>query len=374
MRMMHNKSKIKVLFYISTHGFGHATRIMEVINALRTQPADMEIFIKSDVPEWLFHYTLKNNYQLYPMPQDFGVLQTDYSEVDILASLQQMRKFAQDAENILHAEVTFCNQHDITVIVSDIPPLAFKIGHESGIPAIGISNFSWDWIYKEYMKVYPDYQDVIDFMQFCYRLADNFLRLPLHGDVSIFPRITEIPLIGRRSRKKREYVRSRLQIAGNEQLVLITFGGSRSIKILTENVNTQPAIKYFVTETSGIQAERMQILRTDWLQREQLEFEDIILASDAVMSKPGYGICSECLVNGPPLIYTERKNFCEYDVLVEGMQRLNRAVFLSAENLSNGEWGGAIDEALELGYRDCPIAFNGADEAALEIINMAGKT
>ena len=38
--------------------------------------------------------------------------------------------------------------------------------------------------------------------------------------------------------------------------------------------------------------------------------------SDVVMTKPGYGIVSECLANGTALLYTARGRFAEYPVLV----------------------------------------------------------
>ena len=38
--------------------------------------------------------------------------------------------------------------------------------------------------------------------------------------------------------------------------------------------------------------------------------------SDVVVTKPGYGIISECLANDTALLYTDRGHFIEYDVLV----------------------------------------------------------
>ena len=45
-------------------------------------------------------------------------------------------------------------------------------------------------------------------------------------------------------------------------------------------------------------------------------------AADVVVSKPGYGIVSECIVNGAALLYTSRGRFAEYDVFVEEIRAL----------------------------------------------------
>ena len=35
-------------------------------------------------------------------------------------------------------------------MVADIPPLAFAAAHRLGLPAVGVTNFSWGWIYAPY--------------------------------------------------------------------------------------------------------------------------------------------------------------------------------------------------------------------------------
>ncbi len=45
----------RLLFYVSGHGFGHATRICALIAALRARTGSaLEIEIRSEAPEWIF--------------------------------------------------------------------------------------------------------------------------------------------------------------------------------------------------------------------------------------------------------------------------------------------------------------------------------
>src|SRR5690606_27848302 len=49
--------------------------------------------------------------------------------------------------------------------------------------------------------------------------------------------------------------------------------------------------------------------------RHRFSFSDVIATANVVVSKPGYGILSECVVNHKPLVYAERTDFREYPVL-----------------------------------------------------------
>ncbi len=45
-----------------------------------------------------------------------------------------------------------------------------------------------------------------------------------------------------------------------------------------------------------------------------LRYEDLVAAVDIVITKPGYGIISECVANETALLYTSRGRFAEYEV------------------------------------------------------------
>ena len=75
-------------------------------------------------------------------------------------------------------------------------------------------------------------------------------------------------------------------------------------------------------------------------------YPDLVAASDVVISKPGYGIISECIANGAALLYTSRGHFAEYDVLVSGMPRFLRCRFIAQDDLLAGRWTDAIDALL----------------------------
>ena len=65
----------------------------------------------------------------------------------------------------------------------------------------------------------------------------------------------------------------------------------------------------------------------------ELRYEDLVATAEAVVTKPGYGIVSECVANGTPLLYTSRGRFIEYDMFVTEMPRVLTCRFMPQDDL-----------------------------------------
>ena len=52
-----------ILFYITGHGFGHATRVIETINQLSDKAPDVLALIATSVPKWLFEQQVKGDFR-----------------------------------------------------------------------------------------------------------------------------------------------------------------------------------------------------------------------------------------------------------------------------------------------------------------------
>jgi L-arabinokinase len=77
-----------------------------------------------------------------------------------------------------------------------------------------------------------------------------------------------------------------------------------------------------------------------------LGYQDVVRAVDVVVSKPGYGIISDCVANGTALLYTARGRFAEYDVLVAEMPRHLRCRFIDGDDFRAGRWREGLDALL----------------------------
>jgi L-arabinokinase len=89
------------------------------------------------------------------------------------------------------------------------------------------------------------------------------------------------------------------------------------------------------------------------------------------MTKPGYGIVSECVANRTAMLYTSRGHFIEYDVMVREMPRYLRCRYIEQDELFRGRWRDGLDAVLASPAPDA-VRTDGADEIARKILEGTG--
>ena len=71
-----------IVWYVSGHGFGHASRDIEIINALRECRPGLPVIVRTGARRWLFDLTLKAPVEFQPVDCDTGVVQIDGLRLD----------------------------------------------------------------------------------------------------------------------------------------------------------------------------------------------------------------------------------------------------------------------------------------------------
>jgi UDP-N-acetylglucosamine:LPS N-acetylglucosamine transferase len=104
-----------------------------------------------------------------------------------------------------------------------------------------------------------------------------------------------------------------------------------------------------------------------------VRYEDVVGAADAVVTKPGYGIVSECIANDTAMLYTSRGHFAEYDVLIEEIPKHLRAAFISHDDLYSGKWEPALNKLLAQPKPEKKPDTNGAEVAAEMLLKALDK-
>ena len=104
-----------------------------------------------------------------------------------------------------------------------------------------------------------------------------------------------------------------------------------------------------------------------------VRYEDLVGASEAVVTKPGYGIISECIANDAAVLYTPRGHFPEYDVLVDEMPKYLRSASIGHDDLLAGKWESALDKLLAQPKIKKKPETNGADVAAEVLLKALDK-
>ncbi len=348
--------------YISGHGFGHATRMAAVIGALAEHAPDLRVSIVSTAPEWLFRLNLSVPFRFRPRALDVGVVQRDSIRLDAPGTLAAYARVLERQDALIEGEAAALQRESVDLVIADIPPAAFPIARRAGIPGVGIGNFSWDWIYAEYVRSQPAYGYLLAAIRENYGQANLFLRLPFHGPCDAFPVVRDIPLVARRSHRSRQEIRSRMGMSETRPVILLSFGGFDLAGLDFDAVGRLDEYLFLTTQAPPRPVRNVRVVAPDGLR-----YEDLVAQADVVITKPGYGIVSDCLANRTPVLYTSRGEFAEYARLVEGLERFGVCRFITNEDLLSGNWGGALAALLQQPSRWPELSMNGAHVAAENI-------
>ncbi len=368
------RSHSRVIFYISGHGLGHASREVEVIRAMaRLEPA-VNVTVRSSALPWIFAGARPTPLDLAHVDVDTGVAQIDSLSLDEDETARRAGAFYAEFERKADAEARAITESGAAVVVGDIPPLAFAAAARANVPSVALANFTWDWIYEGYPSFATLAPDAIDVIRRAYALTSRALRLPLHGGFQPMAGVLEdIPLVARHAGHTREETRKLLNLGNGRVVALASFGGHR-VDLPYADIARSGRFTLLLTDyedRGGPHPESLRCVNTAWLSEQGYRYSDLVAAADVVVSKPGYGIVSECLANGPALLYSDRGHFREHDVFVAMMPRLLRCRHISQDDLRAGRWNDALEALLAQAAAPERVATNGADVAARIILEIA---
>jgi hypothetical protein len=243
------------------------------------------------------------------------------------------------------------------LVIGDVPPLAFAAAKRAGISSVAVSNFTWDWIYAYFPEFEALAPRVIETIKRAYADATLALRLPIQGGFeSMRDVIRDIPFIARKSARDPADTRRRLGLDGRRPVILSSFGA----------VGIE--LPYDRIAASGV-----AVIEERRLPPAGIRYEDLVRAVDVVVSRPGYGIVSDCIANDARLLYTSRGRFAEYEVMVAEMPRVLRCRHIPREDLLSGNWAGAVEAVLAQPRPVEEVDVNGAAVAAAHVLELAEK-
>jgi len=363
-----------IVFYISGHGFGHASRDVEIINRLATAQ-QAPIVLRTSVNRDLLQRTVRVPYDLREGICDTGIVQSNSITHDDPATVAAALDFYASFDERVAAEVAALSDLDVRLVVGDIPPLAFATAAALGVPSIAVGNFTWDWIYETLPGFLPDGQATLELIRDCYRRADLALELPFSGGFEIFERVGRLPLVARHARHSRAATRRHFGLRPDARVVLLSFGGYGLPMLDLADLDCRADWTIVTTDrvTAGAEAlPHVRVVSEREFLNGRFRYEDLVAAADVVLTKPGYGIIAECIAAGTAVVYTSRGEFREYDVLVAGMASLLRSQFINQAELFAGQWWDALAAVMAQPKPTGSMPTNGAEIAAGVIDAAAG--
>ena len=344
-------------YYVTGHGFGHAIRSIQVIQAL---PKEMRVLIKSSAPERLFREEMPHcAFEFIPAEYDCGALQTDSVTTLPGATLTRYREIETRNEASLPDEIAFLRREDVRCVACDVPPFPLYAAQRAGIPGVAIANFTWHDIYAGYVQT-PEDAALLGRIKAQYQAASLALITPLATPTvsDVFPNVAHIPLIARRGQNVRQSLLNAFGLPVGRNLALVYLGGW-GMDILWDAVaNLRDWVFLVDRPLPGAPPNVLPFDPAVW------RYADVAASVDTVISKAGYGTVTDCIANSVPLIYLPREGFAEHMALVAGMQPWGGGIEITAEDFFQGHWHTALGKALTVTLSPDTYKTNGAVVAA----------
>jgi L-arabinokinase len=338
-----------LVFYISGHGFGHASRDVLVINEVARRAPDEAFALRTTVPRWFLDASLRARATILAGDTDTGAVQIDSLTIDEDETARRAARFYDGFEARVAREAALLREHGASIVVGDVPPLAFAAARLAGIPSVALANFTWDWIYAAYPQFDALAPGVREVIGAGYADATATLRLPFQGGFETMHAIEDVPLVARRAAVPAGETRRRLGLTNDRPVVLASFGGHGArlpVAEATRDGSFTLVVTDYEIDAADAANPSMRLVPTTELASLGLGYPDLVGAADVVVTKLGYGIVSECIANRTALLYTPRGRFAEQDIFIREMPGVLRCRKLDETSLRAGQWSEAIHALL----------------------------
>ncbi len=325
-----------VFFYVSGHGFGHARRAGEVARHLLQLRPDLSICFRTMAPAWLFDDLDTARISVQAVSIDPGAAEDGPLCVSPVKTADKVAQFMAGRDQLISSEIEYVRQARPALVLADISFAPGPIAAAGAVPCIGISNFTWDWIYQSLFD--GRHAQWIDQIQRDYAAFTAILRPPSGEVCPTIPKIIDCPLIARRSLRPRQEILGALESLGLRDLhrprVLVGMRGGFSAQTLASAAASAPEFDFLFPEASGPPATNLF-----YFDSRQVPFVDLLAVSDVVVSKLGYGIAADCLAARVGILWPRRTGFVEDPLTERAIQQFVRSRELPLDDYHAGNWG-----------------------------------
>ena len=315
-----------IALYISSHGFGHMTRCLGIIeNILKTSDCNLYMVCGKRQNEFARVYLAKYKDRIIykDLVTDIGLVNKENSlEVDKILLEKELLEFTSSWKDVVNDEYNFLKNLNIKCIVSDISPIGTLVGHKLYLPVVLITNFTW---IEQYEYIGID-ESIVDKYRQAYSYVNKFIKYDLCSPISSVncKDINEVGFtcrdinIDKVEKIKQQYGKS----------IMVTCGKSANLN--TINIKN---FKGTIFTTSGIDITCEEDCNVVNLPIDILDTQNYITASDMVITKAGWGTIAEGIIGHTNLVLIKRPSAKEDSFNIEELKKRNLAISINEEDL-----------------------------------------
>lgn len=312
----------RIAYYISEYGYGHASRSIGIIRELIKQESELEIIVINSFAEDFLKQSLDSSRIIFRnVETDIGYFLKENSIYpDAKRQRLELDLYLSTLNHVAKKEVEYLKRRSINLVISDISPLAFKVGKMFKVPTIGISNFSWYTAFKELIT-----QKQLLELESIYKYADYFFELAGSNELQ-WGKTFKFEFIAR-DINYGEVERIKQLYGKNKKLVFLGLGMKVDVEIFKNiSIWDDVGVHFIVSSNSNINHDNVSTIPVDYT-----ETQNFVAACDLVISKAGWGTVSEAAIGGVPLLIIEREKMSEDSNTIKMVRDYNLGLIIKWE-------------------------------------------
>ncbi len=352
-------------YFISPHGFGHAARAAAVMAAVQVLDPRIRFEIFTTIPKRFFEESLLGPFGYHAQVTDVGLVQKDPLCADLPETLARLDEFLPFDGGVIKHLAETVSRLNCAMVLCDISPMGIAVARKAGVPSLLVENFTWDWVYGEYVSQMPGFKAHMDYLEPLFSHADYHVQAsPVCKKRSVH--LTTGPIC-RRPRQNRRQVRARLGIPHKTPMVLITMGGIPKEHLFMDQLSRQNGIFFVVPgSASGLGTSKNVISLPH---HSAFYHPDLVGAADAVVGKVGYSTLSEIYHAEVPFGYIKRGRFQESEILAAYVEKYMAGFAIDENEFERGEWLLRVPQLLDL-----PVCSRKETNGAQKVANFLLET
>ena len=300
-----------------------------------------EIF--TTIPSWFFD-SLKSPYTYHPLMTDIGLVQETPLSADLAGTVERLNQFIPFDGYEISGLAMKIDRLNCELVICDIAPMGIAVAREGGLPSVLVENFTWDWVYQEYIEQHGQLKQHADYLGRLFSEADYHIQT--QPVCSLKPVDLNTLPVSRRAESPRGEVRQGLGIPEGARIVLITMGG------VPENYKSLTRLKLpedlYLVVPGGSEVFRAHDHLITLPHHSKFFHPDLINAADAVVGKVGYSTLAEVYHGGVPFGYIKRADFRESELLAAYIERHMNGIAIEEESFRTGDWISGVSRLLEM--------------------------
>lgn len=261
-------------------------------------------------------------------------MQVDHEKT--IASYKNIHSYWDDH---VHFEEQRIKALHVDIVLSNVGYIPLQAATNLSIPSVALCSLDWASTWQVFSSDDHVGKVILSQITQAYQSANLFLQMTPHLPMSFLENKVSVPFVVRQGKSKRQVLEKRYPNFIGKKLTLISMGGMDA----EINFDQWPKIDQVIYIVTGNSRLPNGYYHADTF---GLDFSDIMASVDIVLTKTGYGMVVESVVNQTPLFYVARADWPEHDIMLKWCKDNNNVLEIDRVEFERGLTKDKIDMLL----------------------------